>query len=258
MELRKIKEIIYRIPFFHNKKNKPNISQGQNNKFPLDFSEEEIEILRKVKDYTMTSDERLVALARAVDYIENCEIDGDIVECGVWRGGSMMMAAFKLIAMNKTSRNLFLFDTFAGMPEPTDDDKLSSNNKAAKLICAETERTSNSVWCIATIEEVKKALELTKYPQNKIHLIKGKVENTLPHNGIQKISILRLDTDWYESTKHELETLFHKLEPGGVLLIDDYGHWTGSQKAVDEFLKNQKIKMFLNRVDYTGRLGIKI
>lgn len=233
-------------------------SQIVYSEFPVDFSKEEIDIIRKVKDYTMTSNERLVTLARAIDYIEEHNIEGDIIECGVWRGGSMMLVARKLLAKQNTSRNLFLFDTFEGMTEPTEADKLSSNDKAAKQMLDETERTSRSVWCIAPLDGVKNALQTTEYPKDKIHFIKGKVEETLPHKDINKIAILRLDTDWYESTKHELETLFEKLEPGGILIIDDYGHWTGAKKAVDEYIKENNIKIFLNRIDYTGRLGIKI
>jgi len=237
--------------------NQQNAQSEIHAEFPVDFTEEEKEIIRKVKQYTMTSNERMVALARAVDYIEMNNIQGEIVECGVWRGGSMMLTAYKLMEHKNTNRNLFLFDTFEGMTEPSDFDRLSSNNKDAQSLYEETKYTPLSGWCMASLEEVKKNLESTNYPQTNIHFIKGKVEETLPHNEIKKISILRLDTDWYESTKCELEILFDKLEPGGVLIIDDYGHWTGAKKAVDEFFKQNKITMFLNRIDYTGRLGIK-
>jgi hypothetical protein len=87
-------------------------------------------------------------------------------------------------------------------------------------------------------------------------LIAGKVEETLPEHAPESIALLRLDTDWYESTRHELEHLFPRVVAGGVLLLDDYGHWKGSRKAVDEYFAAQGITMLLNRVDYTGRLGI--
>ena len=84
------------------------------------------------------------------------------------------------------------------------------------------------------------------------------MEDTIPKNSPEKISILRLDTDWYESTKHELEYLFPRLSSGGILIIDDYGHFKGAKKAVDEYFTKNKIQYFLNRIDYTGRLIVKI
>jgi O-methyltransferase len=89
-------------------------------------------------------------------------------------------------------------------------------------------------------------------------LVKGKVEDTVPKNAPEKIALLRLDTDWYESTRHELVHLFPRLVPGGVLIIDDYGHWQGARKAVDEYIAGNQVKILLNRVDYTGRIGVKI
>ncbi len=81
--------------------------------------------------------------------------------------------------------------------------------------------------------------------------------DTIPKNVPEKISILRLDTDWYESTKHELNNLFPRLVSGGILIIDDYGHFQGSKKAVDEYFEENKISSFLFRIDYTGRLFVK-
>jgi hypothetical protein len=235
------------------------LSPEQSYIFPVDFTDQEKINIMKVKKYTMTSDERLVTLSRAIDYIEENNIDGDIIECGVWKGGSMMLAALKLIELKNTRRKLFLFDTFEGMTEPLEIDKLATEGKTAKAFLEQQEiGDDNNIWCISSLEEVKENFESIPYPKNNIYFIKGKVEETLPYKGIKKIAVLRLDTDWYESTKHELETLFDKLEKGGVLIIDDYGHWTGAKQAVDEFIKKNEIKIFLNRIDYTGRLGIKI
>jgi O-methyltransferase len=91
-----------------------------------------------------------------------------------------------------------------------------------------------------------------------VRLVKGKVEDTVPKNAPEKIALLRLDTDWYESTRRELVHLFPRLVPGGVLIIDDYGHWQGARKAVDEYIAGNQVKILLNRVDYTGRIGVKI
>ncbi len=224
-----------------------------------DFTIEERELIEFVHDYTMTSRERMVSLMRAVDYISKQNIPGDIVECGVWRGGSMMLIASKLIRLGNINKRLFLFDTFDGMSDPTNNDISFENVRATHLLSEQNDKyAGNNIWCYASIEDVKHNLSKTKYNADQIHYIKGKVEDTLPNKDIHKLSLLRLDTDWYESTKHELESLWDSLVIGGVLIIDDYGHWNGAKKAVDEFFELRNINMFLNRIDYTGRMGIKI
>ncbi|MBS1735998.1 MAG: class I SAM-dependent methyltransferase [Bacteroidetes bacterium] len=226
--------------------------------FPSDFSDEEKKMISEVKEYTMTSDERLVALSRAIEYIIKNNLEGDIVECGVWRGGSMMLAAKRLIALKNISKKIFLFDTFDGMPPPEAHDTSAINNIAASTLLENSDKDEgNNVWCYSALDEVKKNISTTGYPGEQVFYFKGKVEDTLPEKSINKISLLRLDTDWYESTKHELEHLFDRVAEGGIIIIDDYGHWTGAKKAVDEFIEKRKLKIFLNRIDYTGRLIVK-
>ncbi|HEY9342348.1 MAG TPA: TylF/MycF/NovP-related O-methyltransferase [Hanamia sp.] len=227
--------------------------------FPPDFTEEEKENISSINGMTMTSIERQVSLIRAIDYLVKNEIPGDIVECGVWKGGSMMLVAKRLLQLNDANRALFLFDTFEGMSEPGERDVNSVDNKTAQeLLDKENKLDGNNVWCYSSLEEVKSNLKKTNYSPEKIFYFKGKVEQTLPEPSIGNIALLRLDTDWYESTKHELEVLYDKVVEGGVLIIDDYGHWSGSRKAVDEFIEKRKLRIFLNRIDYTGRLAIKI
>lgn len=227
--------------------------------YPSDFSAMEVDAIKQVRAYTMTSVERLVTLYRAIDYLEENDIPGDVVECGVWKGGSMMLAASRLVERNNTSRKLYLFDTYEGMSEPTESDKTFDNLSANDLLSVEEKSDKvDNVWCYSTIEEVKRNLSLTNYNLNNIVFVKGKVEDTLPHDEIDKIALLRLDTDWYESTKYELDMLYDKLVIGGVLIIDDYGHWSGAKKAVDEFIKRRNLKLHLTRIDYTGRLAIKL
>lgn len=227
--------------------------------FPSDFTEEEKSNIAFIKGLSMTSIERQVSLIRAIDYIVKSHIEGDIVECGVWKGGSMMLIAKRLLQLNDHKRNLFLFDTFEGMSEPNEEDVNSVDNKTAQeLLAKENKFDGNNVWCYSSLDEVKSNLKKTNYPEEKLFYFKGKVEETLPEPSIGKIALLRLDTDWYESTMHELEALYDKLVEGGVLIIDDYGHWSGSKKAVDEFIEKRKLRIFLNRIDYTGRLAIKI
>ena len=228
-----------------------------NNLYPSDISEIEKNNIDFVKHFTMTSYERLVSFSRGIEYLEEHNIEGDIVECGVWRGGSMMIAALRLIQLGNTSRKLFMFDTYEGMSEPINVDISMHGNQAIDLMNSQSKNDPGSIWCFSPIDEVKSNLYSTKYSKANLHFVKGKVENTLPNKDIGKIAILRLDTDWYESTLHELNNLFDSVVPGGLIIIDDYGHWSGSKKAVDEFLKKRQLKVFLNRIDYSGRLIVK-
>jgi len=225
--------------------------------FPVDFDEEAIEIIRIVKPYTMTSVERLFALIQAVRYIVRANIGGSIVECGVWQGGSMMAVAHTIKRLGKDDRDMYLFDTYEGMTRPTDVDK-SYADETASIEFERTKKTSDtSDWCYASIEQVQRNLVSTGYDPDRFKFIKGKVEDTIPRSAPSQISLLRLDTDWYESTRHELIHLFPRLAVGGVLIVDDYGHWQGSRKATDEYLAQNNIFILFNRIDYTGRIAIK-
>lgn len=241
---------------------KDSIISGRGNitkPFPSDFSTTEKENIESIKGFTMTSVERQVSLIRTIDYLVSNQIYGDIVECGVWKGGSMMLIANRLRQLNESNRKLFLFDTFEGMSAPDEKDVSSIDNTTAQeLLAKENKLHGDNIWCYSALDEVKSNLNKTNYPTENLFYFKGKVEDTLPEPSIDKIALLRLDTDWYESTKHELEVLYDKLVDGGILIIDDYGHWSGSQKAVDEFIEKRNLKIFLNRIDYTGRLAIKI
>ena len=217
-----------------------------------------LELLTMCKPYTMTSVERMYALYKATLYVLENKIQGDFVECGVWRGGSAMLVAKMLQTRNITDRQLYLYDTFEGMSAPTSNDLDFRGKNAAVLLEQNADQKETSVWCLADLNEVQHNMGLTGYRKENIHYVQGKVEDTIPStvpkNGI---ALLRLDTDWYESTWHELVHLYPMLVSNGVLIIDDYGHWEGCRKAVDEYFKKENIKMLLNRIDYTGRLGIK-
>lgn len=222
-----------------------------------DFTAFEINVINKVSNITMTSPERLVSLIRATEYIEKNNIEGDIVECGVWKGGSIGACLLTLKKLNKIERKIWLFDTFEGMNAPTELD-FDINGKLASDRMKIEDKETSWIWAKAQLDLVKMNVKAFDYPIEKINFIKGNVEETLISNEIPgKISLLRLDTDWYESTKIELEILYSRLVPGGVLIIDDYGHWTGCKKAVDEFFNDMEFSPFLNRIDYTGRLIIK-
>ncbi len=222
------------------------------------FSTEEIDILNKVKGYTCGSAERIVGVMNATKYVVENNIPGAIVECGVWRGGSMMAAAHTLLNLKHTSRDIHLFDTFEGMSEPTEKDIMFDGQKASTLLdTSERKEGVVNYWCIAGIEDVTRNLHSTRYPKDRLHFTKGKVEDTIPKHAPGQIALLRLDTDWYESTAHELEHLYPRVAPNGVVIIDDYGHWVGARQAVDEFMARLSFKPLMNRQDYTGRLFIK-
>ncbi|HEY4232514.1 MAG TPA: TylF/MycF/NovP-related O-methyltransferase [Lacipirellulaceae bacterium] len=204
----------------------------------------------------MTSPERLNALIQAVQYVIEQNIPGDIVECGVWKGGSMMAAALTLIRLNSTERTLHLFDTYEGMPPATAED-IDHKGVPAEKLMSEQDRDTSVIWAYAQLDEVKTNLKRTAYPADRVKFIQGRVEETIPAAAPPTISILRLDTDWYESTKHEFEHLFPRLSPGGVLIIDDYGHWEGARKATDEYVRNHNVRILLCRIDYCGRIAVK-
>lgn len=222
-----------------------------------DIQSDEKTIIDEVSKFTLTNPERIVSLIRAIKYIEENKIEGDIVECGVWKGGSIMAGLKALNDLNSFYRDIYLYDTFEGMSEPTEMDKSFKGESASSAYLTRNEFW-NRIECLSPLQEVQNNIKSINYPPEKIHFIKGKVEETIPNVIPEKIAILRLDTDWYESTLHELEYLFPKLVIGGIIIIDDYGHWQGCKKAVDEYLERNKIQMFLNRIDYTCRIGVKI
>lgn len=220
-----------------------------------DVSEQERRTIDLVLPFTNTSVERILALMSAVAYLVKNGIPGDITECGVWRGGSMMAVALTLLAHGDRSRRLYLYDTYQGMSAPTDYDTTPWGDSATALL--ERYPRGTGPWCYASVDEVRANLVSTGYPAEKIIMVAGKVEDTIPGHLPGELSLLRLDTDWYESTKHELMHLYPLLVRNGVLIIDDYGHWQGARKAVDEYFQAQAGVHFLHRIDYTGRLLIK-
>jgi len=220
------------------------------NGFPPDFESSDIEIIRAVEPYTMTSTERIHSLVHAVRHIVRNRIAGDMVECGVWKGGSVMAMALALLHLGEDDRSLYLFDTFSGMTAPSDVDVDYQGQQAHAIL--------DAVRCEASQQEVEKAVLSTGYDREKIHFVPGRVEETIPDHAPASIALLRLDTDWYESTQHELRHLFPRLARGGVIIIDDYGHWRGARQAVDEYIAQNQIPLFLHRIDYTGRIGVKL
>jgi len=225
-------------------------------RFP-DVDPKVLAIYARVKAFTMTSPERVIALCEALRYVVRSRVPGDIVECGVWRGGSSMAAALMLAELGDASRDLHLFDTFEGMSAPTEHDRRARDAAPASALLATSTR-DEKIWCVASLEDVSANLTAAGCPMERMHLVQGKVEDTIPAAAPDRIALLRLDTDWYESTRHELEHLFPRLAVGGVLIIDDYGAWEGARRAVDEFIAASGAALMLNRIDETGRIAVKL
>lgn len=224
--------------------------------FDLRREDEELGILSRVGPYTMTSRSRVSALCRAVEYVVVNDIPGDIVECGVWRGGSMMAAALRLLQLGDQKRHLYLCDTFEGMTDPQEVDRDPRHRSAWEWM--RSVATDGKRALAQSLEEVQRNMASTGFPDARIHYVKGPVEETLPNAAPDQISILRLDTDWYESTRHELIHLYPRLAVGGILILDDYGYWRGARKAVDEYIAEHRLRLYLHRIDHSGRLAVKI
>jgi O-methyltransferase len=232
-------------------KSKPKSAPKQ---LPDDYDDEAKEVIAASRPYTMTAPDKLFALILATRHVSRHKIPGDIVECGVWRGGSMHAAARTLNAAGDTERDLYLFDTYEGMPPPTDRDMRHDGTPAAELLAKRSR--DHGVWAVATLDDVQEGFAQVPYPSERVHFVKGLVEETIPDRAPEQIAILRLDTDWYESTRHELEHLYPRLSSGGVLLIDDYGWWKGAREAVHEFLEQSGERLLLLRMA-SGRIAVK-
>jgi O-methyltransferase len=225
--------------------------------FPSDMERSFEAIAARCAPYTMTPRERQYGLFKAVEHVVVAGVEGDLVECGVWRGGSCMAAALTLAHLGRTDRELYLYDTFAGMTKPGAFD-LDQTSTSALAMWERSQRGGVNEWCYASLDDVKANMATTGYPEQRLHFIAGDVVQTIPATAPARIAILRLDTDFYESTRHELQHLFPRLARGGVLILDDYGHWQGAKKAVDEYFAVNGIHMLLNRLDYAARIGVKI
>ena len=221
-----------------------------------DVPEWQRRIIGKVLPYSMTGESRILATVTAVEYIVEHNIPGAIVECGVWRGGQMMAAALTLNHL-QARRPLFLFDTFEGMTAPNEVDRDMEGQAAQSTFVEMSRNAVGKRWCEARLDEVQRNLASTGYPPDQVHYIVGAVEQTLPSSAPEVIAYLRLDTDWYASTLHELQHLFPLVSRLGVVTIDDYGHWEGARKATDEYLIAHGISALLHRIDYSGRQFIK-
>lgn len=224
---------------------------------PRDMEPAFVDIYAASREFTLTSVERMYALYSAIRYLDHAGVGGDVVECGVWRGGSCMLAARTLMALGDDTRHLHLYDTFAGMTRPQAVDTRQRDGSEQISRWEVFQREGHNAWCFAPLEEVRANLLSTGFPEQRMSFVQGAVEQTLPAHAPAAIALLRLDTDWYASTLHELEHLYPRLSPGGVLIIDDYGAYQGARDAVDGYFADNGIDMLLHRIDTAGRIGVK-
>jgi len=218
-----------------------------------------LEIIERTRELTMTTWPRLAALVDAVRHCERRGIEGAFAECGVWRGGSVLAMILALQQLDVDDRDIHLYDTFTGMTTPTEHDTSAYGGSADEL----SPESGSEGWRLVfgpdsfSEEGVRELLTSTGYPAERLHFAAGPVEDTIPRAAPEQLALLRLDTDWYESTRHELTHLYPRLERGGILIIDDYGHWDGARRAVDEYFGDQADPPLLARVDYTARIAVR-
>jgi O-methyltransferase len=212
------------------------------------------ELVDYCSNFSMTDKLALLGLIECIEYLEANDIRGAVVECGVWKGGSSMAAAKKLLRLNpEPKREIWMYDTFEGMTAPTERDvRIRDGLVVAESFCDERNKDLSAVdslwWAKATLEEVRKNFNEMMYPQDLVRMIVGPVEQTLKCNRPGEIALLRLDTDWYESTWQELNYLFPLLSPGGVLIVDDYHYYKGSREAVDDYFKTRCMRPNFTRI----------
>ena len=195
----------------------------------------------KLLPYTLGGRKSLENAFEMVRIVEKNNIPGAFVECGVAQGGTAAMLVCAQDELGSFKRNNCFFDSYEGLPEPTKDDYIKG--KTGSFI-----RPLPKGSCLGTIEQVSDLMykKLKKSSKN-VKLIKGWFQDTIyPYKDkIKEIAILRLDGDWYESTKIPLENLYDQVSVGGIVIIDDYGTCFGSKKATDEFIKFRKLKVTL-------------
>ena len=228
---------------------------------PVGIEDQAWDHISAVRGRTMGSSIQQYTMWQVTNYVESAGLEGSIAEFGVWRGGMSMIAA-RVIAERKSTRDIYLFDTFAGMTPPTAHDReMFSNISADDLLKSERKvlrkRDNYNTWCIADLEDVSIGMASTKLPSHQYHLIKGDVMETVPRNLPDSLSVCRIDTDWYESTAHIIENAWDLIVPGGLLILDDYDMWSGARKAIDDFFTSRNLSPLLIRPE-VGRIAVKL
>lgn len=229
-------------------------------KLERDLEPEFVDIFMQVRDYTLTTPECVYALWSGVRHLVESQVPGDFVECGVYRGGSAMTIALTLLQLGISDRKIWLYDTYSGMTEPTEHDVRlrDDTEQLTRWQMQQRDDDDGNDWCYAPLDEVQANMARTDYPADQLMFVQGDVMETIPAESPAELALLRLDTDWYPSTLHELQHLYPRLNRGGVLIIDDYGAYAGSRKATDEYFAENGPRPFLNRIDTAARIAVKL
>ena len=199
--------------------------------------------------HTMTSRERQIQTLNSIEHIVKNNIDGDIIEIGVWKGGGVMIMLYKLLQLGVNDRHVHLYDTFSGMTEASELD-VNPHGQSAK-----NEKYFNDVKCECPYDITYNNIKSVGYPMDLIHFHIGDIRNVDTDSIPKKIAILRLDNDWYELYKFELPIFEPNVSTNGIITIDDYSYWSGCKRAVDEFINDKDIQ--LNIIDNCGVFWIK-
>lgn len=193
-------------------------------------------IVQAVKGYTVLSEPRLINLYNLAREVDKLSLTGDIVECGVYNGGSAATIAAACLKSHP-KRNIWLFDSFQGLPKPSDKDGIIAQSKF------------HEGWCSGDISKVQEVFQTLRVPESRVRIVSGWFQDTFPSIQIQRIALLHIDADWYESVKLCLEKFYNNVCRGGFIILDDYGRWEGCRRATDEFLIKQQLNVRLNGVD---------
>jgi hypothetical protein len=213
-------------------------------------------LLRTVRPYSMVSYERLRRLYELAESAEVNRLEGAFVECGVWRGGCSGVMAY-LANKYGSGREVHLFDSFEGLPDPTDRDGEEARSYMDRLRHG---AYAGKFGCAVSADTVKSFLsDRLKISCEHVHIHQGWFKHTIPRQaaGIGDIALLHADADWYDSTKVCLDHLYDKVVPGGAVVFDDYGYWPGCKRAVDEFFAERRLATRLQRIDACGYYVIK-
>jgi O-methyltransferase len=200
-------------------------------------------MLQVKPQFTMATNKSLTNLYDLVHKVNRENLPGDIVECGVWNGGS---AAVMAIACRESqpplpNRKIWLFDSFQGLPPPGENDD-------------QLERDSYfEGWNKGSVTKVRRIFSKLKLPLDSVYIIPGWFNETLKTASVSSIALLNIDADWYDSVKLVLETFYDKVVPGGYIALDDYGWWLGCDRAVADFFTERQINgVMIQRLDQRG------
>lgn len=222
-----------------------------------DLTAEEKMLYCITENIAIVSPEGVAGLVRLTDHVARYNIPGAFVECGVYKGGGVAIMMHALMQRGQSDREFHLFDTFAGMPVPGERDVYADGRSAHEEWALKLRPDGNSGWVVSTLDDTRRFIKRTGYPPHKVHYVEGMVEDTISGAAPEQIALLRLDTDFFSSTLHELDRLYPRLASGGVLIIYDYGAFKGSQLATDQYFERMGLKLMLHRIDCNSRVAIK-